>query len=293
GELGNHNIKSVTYDDVNFTQKEWDLLNPFQKNLYKDMMQETYRNLTSIGYIWEHHNCKEHCQCSIRHARIERNQNGDKLSVYIQCGEKHRESKQCGKAFAYYSQHQMHKRKHSGEKTYEYSQGHKDFVLYATHQSHKRTHTGEKPYECNQCGKALHINLIFECIKEHILERNPMNVINVVRPLYIKIVFNCIKEHILDRKKPYESNQSGKAFAQHSCLQRQNRLPSREKPHECNQYGLAFGGHCTLQGNNKRKHCGGDAYQCKKASSCIHTGEIAVNGICDESFVTVISKYIK
>ena len=44
-------LKAVTYDDVhiNFTQEEWDLLNPSQKNLYKDVMLDTYKNLTTIG----------------------------------------------------------------------------------------------------------------------------------------------------------------------------------------------------------------------------------------------------
>ena len=43
----------VTYDGVhvNLTQEEWALLDPSQKNLYKDVMVETYRNLTAIGNI--------------------------------------------------------------------------------------------------------------------------------------------------------------------------------------------------------------------------------------------------
>jgi hypothetical protein len=41
----------VTFDDVhvNFTKEEWNLLGPSQMNLYKDVMLETYWNLTSIG----------------------------------------------------------------------------------------------------------------------------------------------------------------------------------------------------------------------------------------------------
>ncbi|XP_040596853.1 zinc finger protein 431-like, partial [Mesocricetus auratus] len=62
---------SVTYDDVHitFTQEEWALLDASQKSFYNDVMLETYRNLSAIGYRWEDHYIEEHSQSSRRHGR--------------------------------------------------------------------------------------------------------------------------------------------------------------------------------------------------------------------------------
>ncbi|MEJ1277378.1 hypothetical protein NN561_008291 [Cricetulus griseus] len=74
-------MDAVTYSDVHvdFTLEEWALLHPSQKNLYKDVMLETYTNLAAIGYKWEDHKIEEHCQSSRRHEREQSN-------LYLQNG---------------------------------------------------------------------------------------------------------------------------------------------------------------------------------------------------------------
>uniref|UniRef100_A0A2I3GBS1 KRAB domain-containing protein n=1 Tax=Nomascus leucogenys TaxID=61853 RepID=A0A2I3GBS1_NOMLE len=52
-------MDSVAFKDVavNFTQEE-SLLDPSQKNLYREVMQETLRNLASVEVFWERESMK-------------------------------------------------------------------------------------------------------------------------------------------------------------------------------------------------------------------------------------------
>ncbi|KAL6041461.1 hypothetical protein STEG23_023576 [Scotinomys teguina] len=276
---------AVTYEDVHvdFTLEEWSLLDTSQRNLYKDVMLETYSNLTNIGKTEFFFRIDKD---TVGNTTILKNivkglkdMKDINIQQCIECckafthanypfrlREKSSISSQCVKALAYPSTLQMHEKTHTGEKPYGCNQYDKVFSRHRHLLVHERPHT-EKLYACNQCGK------VFACYKS--LQRHK-------------------RTHTAE--KPYECNQCGKAFAYHQSLQMHKRSHTGEKPYECNQCGKVFACYKSLQ-MHKRTHTGDKPYECNQCGKAFayhqslemhkrsHTGEKPYEcKQCDKAF---------
>ncbi|XP_013001982.2 zinc finger protein 136-like [Cavia porcellus] len=255
-------MESVTLDDVtvNFTQEEWALLKPSQKNFYRAVMQETLWNLASVGQKWqyqiiedEYKNLNRNLRCQVLQRFFEHKENRQLGEMFIKTPN-HRVNKKTSrvkqrkrhmykevasspslfpKDIIINHEHRPSEYQESTERPHECKKCDKAFKWPCDLRNHERTHTGEKPYACVQCGKTFSCSTYY---RRH--------------------------EQIHTGEKPFICQQCGKSFRCSSFLEIHERIHTGEKPFVCKHCAKAFTCASTLR-IHERNHNGEKPYVCE------------------------------